>query len=518
MDEPIRFGDLADARQRLSPAELVFERRRRTAGLFLGPPAFLAVLFFPPTGLSPEAGRLAAIMAWVLIWWVTEAVPIPITALMGPALAVVFGVFSAKEALAGFGDPVIFLFLGSFVLAEAMAFHGLDRRVAFALLGTRLFGGSGLRCMVGFACLAAGLSMWLSNTATTAMLYPIALGTVAALRRPAEGEAPGAVEAARRRLAGPLLFACAYGASIGGIGTPVGTPPNLIALGQLATLVDIHISFVRWMALAVPISAAMLAFALVYLGLLLPAEMRGLRGGREVVAAERRRLGPWTLGQKNVVVAFGLAVSLWVLPGIVGIVAGNESPSYRWLSRAFPESIVALLAVCLLFVLPVDWKERRFTFSWTQAAHIDWGTLLLFGGGLALGGAMFKTGLAAAVGQTLTELTGASSAASLTVVFTVFAVFLTELTSNTATATMLVPLAIASAQAAGVDVLPPALGCALGCSMAFMLPVATPPNAIIYGSGQVRITQMVRLGFWVNLAASVIVPAAVLALAHLVRL
>jgi len=229
------------------------------------------------------------------------------------------------------------------------------------------------------------------------------------------------------------------------------------------------------------------------------------------------RLGPLSRGERNVLVAFLLAVLGWVGPGIVTAVLGAGHPVSTRLGELLPESVVALVAAVLLFALPTKWAERRFTLTWHDAGSIDWGTLLLFGGGLSLGGAMFSTGLASALGNALTGATGARSLVALTVLFSVFAIYFTEVTSNTATATMLVPLAIAAAQAAGVDPVPPAVGCALGCSMAFMLPVATPPNAIVYGSGQIPIMRMVRAGFWLNLTACVVIPTLALLLASVAR-
>jgi sodium-dependent dicarboxylate transporter 2/3/5 len=506
MGGSVRFGDLSEVRQRLSPQELVFERRRRTVGLFLGPAAFALLLLFPLPGLAPAAARLAAVIAWVLVFWITEAIPIPVTSLLGPALMVALGVTSARDVFAAFGDPVIFLFLGSFVLAEAMGSHGLDRRIAFGLLSTRLFAGSATRITVGFAVLAAGLSMWLSNTATTAMLYPIAIGVIGALTR-VLGEG---ADATRTRFGTGLLLVCAYASSVGGLGTPVGTPPNLIALGQLAKLAGVRVPFFQWMLIAVPILLVLLAVVVVFLRVSFPPEAQRIEAAASLIAEERRRLGPWTAGQRNVVGVFALTVFLWILPGVVALIAGTEGHAYLRLAALLPESVVAVLGACLLFMLPVDWHERRFTISWSQAVRIDWGTLLLFGGGLALGSAMFKTGLAAALGHALTSATGARSTAALTFVFAISGVVLTEVTSNTATATMLTPLAIAAAQAAGVSPLPPAIGCALACSVAFMLPVSTPPNAIVYGSGCVRITQMVRAGFWIDLVSALIVPTGVL--------
>jgi len=513
--ERARFSDLFEARERLSEAELRFERRRRTVGLVLGPLAFLTLMILPPGGLAPGAARLTAVLAWVLTWWITEAVPIPITALLGPALAVLCGVGGAKEMFAPFGDPVIFLFLGSFVIAEAMSVHGLDRRIAYAILNRRWVGSSSTRILLAFVGITAGLSMWLSNTATTAMMYPIAMGVLAALSRLLKRGDGTPSNLQEMRFGTALMLVCAYGSSIGGVGTPVGTPPNLIALGQLAELTGTRIPFFQWMAIALPIVGAMLVFAVLYFRFAFPPEVGKIEGSAEFIAEERGRLGPWKAGERNVLVAFLITASLWVLPGVAGIVLGADSPATRALTNLLPEGVVALLGAALLFVLPVSWKERRFTASWTDVSRIDWGTLLLFGGGLALGGAMFKTGLADTVGHALTGLTGARSLVALTFLFSVFAIYFTEVTSNTATATMLVPLAIAAAKAAGVSPVEPAIACAIGCSMAFMLPVATPPNAIVYGSGFVPITKMVRTGFWFNIAASLIVPTGVLVMCHL---
>ncbi len=487
-------------RARLSDAEERFERRRRDVGLVLGPAAFALLLAFPAPGLAPAAARLLAVVAWVLVWWITEAVPLPATAVLGPALAVVLRVAPAKEAFAPFGDPIIFLFLGSFLLAEAMGVHGLDRRIARAVLSIPGASASPLRVVVTFLALAAALSMWLSNSATTAMLYPIALGTL------------GAVDVgARSSLARPLLLACAYGASVGGIGTPVGSPPNLVAIGQLSALAGEHVGFVPWILVSLPVTLAMVGATAVVLGAPLgAAPFRAAAGGGGL-----RGAGPMSRGEWSVALAVLVTVAGWVGPGAASLVLGESHPVSGALARALPEGAVAVLGASLLFVLPAG-GERRVALAWSEATRIDWGTLLLFGGGLSLGGAMFRTGLSESLGHGLVGATGVSTRVGLTVVFSVFAIFFTEVTSNTATATMLVPLAIASAQAAGVSPLEPALGCALGCSMAFMLPVATPPNAIVYGSGLVPITFMVRSGILMNLVACLVVPGGVLLLVPLV--
>ena len=484
---------------RLSAAEERFERIRRRGGLVLGPALFVVLLLFPPSALPAPAARLLAVVAWVIAWWITEAVPLPATAVLGPALAVVLGVVPAREAFAPFGDPIIFLFLGSFLFARAMSVHGLDRRLAGAVLAIPAASASPRRLVVTFAVLTAALSMWLSNSATTAMLYPIALGVLGAC------EADGL---RRPRLERALLLACAYGASIGGIGTPVGSPPNLVAIGQLGALAGIRVGFVPWSLLALPVLLAMLGAVVLAVG-----GRVGGEGWRRPERAAAEASAPMGTGERGVTAAFALTVLCWVAPGILSLVLGAEHPLPAALGKALPEGVVAVLGASLLFVLPSG--NGRFALSWEEATRIDWGTLLLFGGGLSLGAAMFRTGLSDALGGGLVSATGVSTTFGLTVVFSVFAIFFTEVTSNTAAATMLVPLAIASARAAGASPLEPALGCGLGCSMAFMLPVATPPNAIVYGSGLVPIGTMARAGLLLNLAACVVIPAVVLLLAPL---
>ena len=518
MDERTRFRDLFEAKETLSPAELRFERRRRSIGLFLGPALFLLALLLPAGALSAPAHRLTAVLAWVLTWWITEAVPIPVTAVLGPALAVVLGVGGAGEMFGPFGDPIIFLFLGSFVIAEGMFSSGLDRRMALAILARRWVGSSATRITVAFAVITAGLSMWLSNTATAAMMYPIAMSVLVALARLLETSRGAKVDLVRLRFGTGLMLVIAYASSIGGIATPVGTPPNLIALGQLDALAGVRIPFFQWMLLGTPVMLVMLTLLVGYIGWALPPEVRSITGSRQHIATERRALGRWTPAEQNVAVAFLLTVALWVLPGLVALVAGASSPAARRLQALLPEGAVAVLGAALLFVLPVSWKERHFTLTWNQAAHIDWGTLLLFGGGLSLGAAMFRTGLAASIGRSLVEATGATSTVALAYLFAFVALVLTETTSNTAAATMVCPLAIAAAQAAGVSPVAPAVAVALTSSMAFMLPVSTPPNAIVYGSGCVPITQMLRHGAVLDALSVVLVPALVVVLCALLGL
>jgi sodium-dependent dicarboxylate transporter 2/3/5 len=512
MSEPARPPPPAVPKEELSAGEQHLDRLRRTLGLFAGPIAFLLFLLLPLPAPNPQAARLSAVLALVLVWWVTEAVPIPVTALLGPTLGVVVGVGSAAELFAPFADPIVFLFLGSFVLAEAMRSSGLDFRLAGWVLSRRAVAASPGRLLAAFAAVTAGISGWLNNTATTAMLFPVALSVLGALAR----ERGGNVDPTRLRFGTALMLVVAWASSIGGVATPVGTAPNLITLGALHELAGVRIPFFHWMVIAAPAALVMLVVLIGYLRWALPPDVGGLASaGRGAGLAST---GPLSRVERNVLIAFGSTVALWVVPGLLAVALGPDAPLVERLERLLPEPAVAVLGAGLLFVLPVDWRERRFTLTWEEAARIDWGTLLLFGGGLSLGGAMFRTGLAEAIGEGLVAWTGSDSVTALTFLFTAVAVLLTETTSNTATAAMLAPLAIAAAQAAGVSPVPVVVGTALGASMAFMLPVSTPPNAIVYSSGCVPLTTMLRHGAVLDLASALVIPPTVLTTCRLLGL
>jgi sodium-dependent dicarboxylate transporter 2/3/5 len=507
-----RMHEAIGAVETYSPAEERFNRRRRTAGLFLAPAVFAAVLAAPMHGLPPEGHRLAAVMATVVVLWVSEALPMAVTALLGPALAVLLQVATAKRALASFADPIIFLFIGSFMLAEAMFVHGLDRRIAFTTLSSRLVGSSATRMLVAYGAVATVISMWISNTATTAMLFPIGLSIVGHVGR---RDTPPALI---RRFAIGMMLITSFGASVGGMATPVGTPPNLIGMGLIERLAGRHVDFLTWMRLGVPIVLVLTALLLAWFA------WWGARGiqvdeeGLALVRAERDQLGPWTPAQRNVLIAFGVSVALWVMPGLTAMVGLDHSAAMETLAASVPESLAALIGAILLFVLPTHWRKRQFTLSWDQAARIDWGIILLYGGGLALGDLAFTTGLAHWIGEGLTALLPARTELALTVLFTGAAIVLSEATSNTASANMIVPVAIAVAQAAGVAPLRPALGATLGASLGFMMPISTAPNAIVYSSGYVPIGVMMRHGLLLDVVGFGVIVVAVQVLGPLVGL
>ncbi len=480
------------------PGASRFELWRQRSGLLLAPLAF-ALVWRASSGLEPAAHRLAAILVGVVVLWITEAIPMAMTAFLGVALAVVLGVAPVNEAFAPFADPLIFVFVGTFMLAQAIFFHGLDRRFAFAILGLPGVSEHAGRVLVAYAGVTCVISMWISNTATVAMMFPIGLSLLAVLEaHPGLGRATPAFGTV-------LLLSASFGASIGGLATPVGTPPNLIGIGFVRRETGVDLSFFSWMALGLPVAVLLFAWALA--SLWRGGVRRGvtLGGVARMLEEERRRLGPWTRGQVNTVVAFGVTVALWVLPGLIALVAGQDHPLYAGLTKALPEGVVALLGATLLFVLPTDLRRHEFTLPWAEAVRIDWWIVFLYGGGMALGTLAFKTGLAEAMGRALTGLLGVRSELGLLATSTALATVLSETTSNTASANMVVPVVIAFAHSAGIDPVVPAVGATMGASLGFMLPVSTPCNAIVYGSGRIPLTAMMRYGLVLDLVGVVVI-------------
>jgi sodium-dependent dicarboxylate transporter 2/3/5 len=389
-----------------------------------------------------------------------------------------------------------------------MFVHGVDRRIAYTGLSWRLVGSGPGRLLVVYGGITAAISMWMSNTATTAMMYPIGLSIAAHLAR------TGGQGARQFALAAMLMTS--FSASIGGLGTPVGSPPNLIGIGMLERFAGVHVTFFQWMAIGVPALVLMFLFlsALFYL-----TGVRGVtltEGSTALVREELKKLGPLTKGQRNVLIAFLTTVTLWVTPGILALLGFDQTAFGRAYAQAIPESVAAMLGAFLLFLLPIDRRAGRFTLSWNDALNIDWGIILLYGGGLAMGELAFSTGLAEAMGKGITSWIPAPGTVALTLAFTAMAIVLSEATSNTAAGNMIVPIAIAVAAAAGVRPIEPALGATLGASMGFMMPVSTPPNAIVYSSGYVPITAMMRFGVALDLVGFVVISGLVLVLCPII--
>jgi sodium-dependent dicarboxylate transporter 2/3/5 len=358
----------------------------------------------------------------------------------------------------------------------------------------------------------------MSNTAGAAMMLPIALGVMGVVGGMVARQADGEHRVERLRFGAALMLVITYSITVGGLLLPIGSPPNLVGRELLEEETGEPITFFEWFVTALPIVLVMFAAVVVIVLLLNRPEVREVEGVEEYVREERRKLGGLSAGERNTILVLVLALIGWFLPGLVGLVAGDDSNAYTQVQEASNEGTVAILAAALLFVLPVNWKRREFTLNWNQASQIDWGTVILFGGGLVLGSLLSATGLAAVVGESLTDALGVSSLVGITIVIVIVAVLVSETTSNTASAAIMVPIAISIAAASDVNPTIPALAAIFGANYGFMLPVSTPPNAIVYSSGLLPITRMIKAGFVFDIIGAVLCVAGVIVMANLVGL
>lgn len=453
---------------------------RRVIGLLSGGLAALVMLVLPPPAdMDPAAWKVAAVVILMATWWVWEAIPIAATALVPVALLPLLGVTSVAEATAPFANPLVFLFLGGFCIAIAMERWNLHRRAALLVLVA--VGSRQDRIVGGFLAATAGLSMWVSNTATATMMLPIA-ATVAAMVAAGKED---------RRFAVALLLAVAFGANIGGMGTLIGTPPNALFAGYMAEAYGIEIGFGQWMLVGMPFALILLAvcwLTLTRIAIRLPHTQ--VPGADDEIHRELAALGPMTRGEKIVLGVFACTAFLWIFRPLI------EGPFPGGLSDA----AIAVLAALALFSIPVHPSKREFVLDWSDTAKLPWGVLILVGGGLSLGAAVQTSGLSAWVAGTLEPLALFPLWIAV-VAITVAVMLISHITSNTATAATFLPLAGSFAAMAGVD---PVLICApvalaAGCS--FMMPVASPPNAIVFATGQMTVADMVKAGALINLVS-----------------
>ncbi len=460
----------------------VLQRLRGVLAVVMGPCAAMVALAVVD---DPLMAKTAALFALAGTWWITEALHPAQTALVVIAAAPVVGACSSKQAFAALGNPILFLFVGSFMLAEAMRLHGLGDRIA-RLMTRRI--SSELGALVALSSSAFLLSMWISNAAATAIVLPMALSVTAT-------SAPSVRSA--------MVLAVAWGASMGGLCTPVGTPPNLIAIRALAER-DVDLSFVSFLSVGTPIGVVMLVAMIAVL-----AAHFGVR--TTPLPPQSTTTVPWAPGEVASAVAFALAVVGWVTPGLLQLL---EVPGAEALKARLSEEVVAVLAAGLLFVWPLrtsDGVPGR-ALAWSDAVAIDWGTVILFGAGVLLGELANSSGLARAWGQALVDVSGASSSVAVIALVVVAAVFLSEIASNTAAATLVVPVGLGLADLTGTSPIAVSLAAALASSFGFMMPISTAPNAMAYGTGLVTMRQMVRAGLVFDAIGIVIVIGGVLVL------
>ena len=465
---------------------------RNSLTLIIGPLVLLLALLPPPAGMSKEAWLLVPLAIWMAVWWTSEAVPVAVTALLPLVYLPAAGITSFRTAAQPFAEPVIFLLMGGFLMAQALTRWNLHRRFALAVVDR--MGRNPRLLALGFMTATALLSMWISNTATTLMMVPIALSVAETVLREKAGG---------HRFTKALLLGVAYSASIGGLGTKIGTPPNAFVVGFLEETAGIAISFLGWMLYALPIVGVLVPIAWWLLHLrLFRYRSAELAGAHTVVHEMREGLGRMSPAERRVAMVFTLIALMWASATL-----WRHWPPLAPLTDAW----IAVFGAVLMFVLPSGMPSSSDNpggrlLDWNHAVRIPWGVLLLFGGGLSLARAIEHTGLAVWLGRQLEPL--AVQDPLLVILGVVgLVIFLTELTSNTATVAALVPIVTALSDAPAVTLSPVMLAAplAMAGSCAFMLPVATGPNAIVYASGNIRIAEMVRAGLWLNLIAIVVI-------------
>ena len=465
---------------------------KKNIGLFLGPLVFFLVKFFyNPEELSNEGLSILASTLWVAIWWITEAVPIYVTALIPIILFPLSGGLELKQTTAAYGHKFVFLFVGGFILAIAIEKWKLHKRIALNIIG--LVGTKKSNIILGFMIATAFLSMWISNTATAVMILPVGLAIISQLK-----DNPKTIENENLVFGKTLMLAIAYSASIGGMATLIGTPPNLVLAGVIKTSYNIEINFLQWMSFGLPISIFLLFICWKYLtSVAYKFDNQNFDSGIDEIKDQLKSLGKISYEEKSVMIIFIATALAWITQSFV-------------IKKYVPEiddTIIAIIAAVTLFIIPNKKGDKKL-LAWEDAVKLPWGILLLFGGGMALAKGFDSSGLAIWIGGQMSFFDTIPLLALL--LFLVAMVnFLTEITSNLATTAMLLPVLVALAETIGVNPYYLLVGATVAASCAFMLPVATPPNAVVFGSKILKIDDMIKKGFWMNLISIFILTAAV---------
>ncbi|SDS59979.1 solute carrier family 13 (sodium-dependent dicarboxylate transporter), member 2/3/5 [Maribacter dokdonensis] len=465
---------------------------KQNIGRVLGPLVFFLILFlFHPEGLSKEANAVLASVAWVAIWWVTEAIPIYVTALLPLILFPLTGGLSLTETATSYGHKYIFLYMGGFILAIAIEKWNLHRRIALTIIN--LIGTNVINIILGFMLATAFLSMWISNTAAAVIILPIAMAIVYQLN-----DNPDTEKDENKIFGKALMLAIAYSASIGGIATLIGTPTNLVLAGVVQTTFGKEITFSEWFVLGFPIAIILLFLCWYYLTrFAFTFKQKDFPGGRSEISARLKALGKMGYEEKSVLVVFAVTAFAWIARSFL-------------LQRFIPkmdDTIIAMMTVVILFLLPTREKGKRL-MDWQDAVKLPWGILLLFGGGLTLALGFDTSGLALWIGSKLSALQVLPFFLLLMILISIVN-FMTEITSNIATTAILLPVLVSLAPVLGVHPYYLMIAATLAASCAFMLPVATPPNAVVFGSGYLEMQDMVKKGFWLNIISILILTVVV---------
>ncbi len=454
---------------------------RQRSGLVLGPLFFILILFTEPESLSPAATVVAGVTIWMAVWWISEAIPISATALLPIVVFPAFGAMEVGDVTAQYGHHIVFLMLGGFFIAIAMEKWDLHKRIALSVV--HIIGIGPRRIIAGFMIATAFLSAWISNTSTAMVMMPIGTAVIASI----------SAKKSDSNFNVALMLSIAYAASIGGMATLVGTPPNLIFAGVYQSMFGVQVNFFEWAYFGFPLASVMLVitwFYLTHIGYRIQKDE--IPGSGEVIKAEMARQGKITREEKHVLMVFALVALLWMSRGLLW---GKYLPQIT-------DASIAITGALLLFLIPA--REKASLLSWEDTEKVPWGVAILMGGGFAIARGFADTGLAEWVSQSLSFLVIMPVFLLILATVAITKIF-TEITSNTATATILMPIAASIAVTLGISPFGIMAAVAISSSLAFMMPVATPPNAIVFGSGYVTIPQMARAGLWLNLVTVVIV-------------
>ena len=459
----------------------------KKVGLFLGPVFFLLILLWPQPLLSTQGDAVIAVALWMVTWWLTEAVSISVTALLPLLLFPLLDIMPIAEVGNNYGSPIIFLFFGGFVMALALEKVNLHRRIALNII--RITGTTPNKVVLGFMIATASLSMWISNTATAVVMLPIAMSVIKLLIDDVDG-----FTKKDRNFAVSVLLGIAFSANAGGIATVIGTPPNSILIGLLENEYQIEISFLKWMVFALPFSIIIIGLSYITLvHLIFPSKGLNFSASNEVIQEELRKLGPTRSKEKMVLGIFAVTVSLWIFRTLINSV---------FPSLGLSDTMISMFAAISLFAVPFNLKKGDFILDWKDTEKLAWGILILFGGGLALAKGMSVSGIVDQVSQSIAA--GNFSITATASLLILLMLFMTELMSNVALVAVLAPVVAGIAIGLGIPMVYLLIPVTMASSCAFMLPMATPPNAIVFASGFIEVKDMVKAGILLNLVAVLI--------------
>jgi solute carrier family 13 (sodium-dependent dicarboxylate transporter), member 2/3/5 len=462
-------------------------------GFVAGPLSFFLVLFFADSNfISPGAYKVLAVALWMIIWWITEAAPIPITALLPLIVFPVLGVMKMSEAAAPYANPIIFLFMGGFMIAIGLEKHRLHERIALNLI--RITGTSGNGIILGFLIATGFISMWISNTATAMMMLPIAISVISLLRTEKKNN-PEEETRGERNFGIGLMLVIGYAANIGGVGTLIGSPPNVVFAGLLNQFYDQKMQFGKWMLIGLPISIVLLtACHLVITRLIFPNNLKKIHGADALIKSKLAELGSIRKEEKLVMIIFGITSSCWIFQQPINLLIGSDMLN---------DTNIAMAGGSLMFIVPSSLTKFTFLLHWRDTEKLAWGILILFGGGLCLAQGLSNVGVIQAVGARIAEQSDSVNWLLLGLITA--SIFLTEVMSNVALVQIFIPVVFGIATNLGMSPILLAMPVTLGASMAFMFPVSTPPNAIVFSSGHMKVKDMMRAGIVLNLVSVVVI-------------